>query len=68
MVVFQLVVLMITLNISSLDPTGSYLTTYVTSIGLYNDNELLVVAKKYQRIGKKITGGLSINFLIKIDL
>ena len=30
---------------SSLDPTGSYLTTYVTSIGLYDDNSELLVYK-----------------------
>ena len=51
---------------SSLDPTGSYLTTYVTSIGLYNDNsELLAIAKVARPV--KILPDYPINFLIKID-
>ncbi len=52
---------------SSLDPTGSYLTTYVTSVGLYNDNsELLAIAKMARPI--KILPDYPINFLIKLDL
>ena len=51
---------------SSLDPTGSYLTTYVSSIGLYNDNsELLAIAKVARPV--KILPDYPINFLIKID-
>ena len=54
-------------NSSSLDPTGSYLTTYVTSIGLYNDNaELLAIAKVPRPV--KLLPDYPINFLIKIDL
>lgn len=52
---------------SSLDPTGSYLTTYVTSVGLYNDDsELLAIAKMARPI--KILPDYPINFLIKLDL
>lgn len=51
---------------SSLDPTGSYLTTYVTSIGLYDDNsELLAVAKVARPV--KLLPDYPINFLIKLD-
>lgn len=51
---------------SSLDPTGSYLTTYVTSIGLYDDNsELLAIAKVARPV--KLLPDYPINFLIKLD-
>ena len=51
---------------SSYDPTGSYLTTYVTSIGLYDDNsDLLAIAKVARPV--KLLPDYPINFLIKID-
>lgn len=48
------------------DPTGSYLTPYITTIGLYDDdNNLLVVAKLPTPI--KSFPDLPINFLIRFD-
>ena len=53
-------------NSSSLDPTGSYLTTYVTSVGLYDDNsELVAIAKMARPI--KLVPDHPINFLIRLD-
>ena len=50
---------------SSLDPTGSYLTTYVTSIGLYDDNSELPPARVTRPV--KLLPDYPINFLIKLD-
>lgn len=50
----------------SSDPTGSYLTTYVTSVGLYDDNsELLAIAKMAKPV--KLLPNHPINFLIRLD-
>ena len=50
----------------STDPTGSYLTTYVTTIGLYDENgDLLVIAKLPKPI--KNLPDYDLNFLIRFD-
>lgn len=50
----------------SSDPTGSYLTTYVTSVGLYDDNsELIAIAKMAKPV--KLLPSHPINFLIRLD-
>lgn len=48
------------------DPTGSYLTPYITTIGLYDDDgDLLVIAKLPTPI--KSYPDLPLNFLIRFD-
>jgi hypothetical protein len=48
------------------DPTGSYLTPYITTIGLYDDDgDLVVVAKLPQPI--KSYPDLPVNFLVRFD-
>ncbi len=51
---------------SSIDPTGSYLAPYITTIGLY-DNELnmVAVAKLPQPI--KSLPDYPINFIVRLD-
>jgi hypothetical protein len=49
------------------DPTGSYLTPYITTIGLYDDNyDLVAVAKLANPIKK--TPDYSINFIVRFDM
>jgi hypothetical protein len=50
---------------SSIDKTGSYLAPYITTIGLYQDNQLVAVAKLGQPI--KNTINYPLNFLIRYD-
>lgn len=51
---------------SSVDPTGSYLTPYVTTIGLYDENyDMIAVAKLPTPI--KIYPDFPVNFLVRID-
>lgn len=50
---------------SSLDPTGSYLTPYITQVGLYANADLVAVAKLAQPI--KNTGEIPINIIVKWD-
>jgi len=51
---------------SSMDPTGSYLAPYITTIGLYDDeNQLVCVAKLAKPI--KSYPDYPINFIIRID-
>lgn len=47
------------------DPTGSYLTPTVTSIGLYSGTNLVSIAKLGSPI--KITPDFPINFIVKMD-
>jgi hypothetical protein len=48
------------------DPTGSYLTPYITTIGLYDDNDdCLVVAKLPKPI--KSFPDLPVNFIVRFD-
>jgi hypothetical protein len=51
---------------SSVDPTGSYLAPYVTSIGLYdNENNMVAVAKLPRPI--KCLPDYPLNFLVRFD-
>jgi hypothetical protein len=50
---------------SSLDKTGSYLAPYATTVGLYQDSQLVAVAKLAHPI--KMSGTYPINFAIRID-
>ncbi len=51
---------------SSLDPTGSYLAPFVTTIGLYdNDNQMVAVAKLPKPI--KCYPDYPMNFIIRLD-
>ena len=49
------------------DPTGSYLTTYVSTIGLYDDNNNLVAIAKLPKPIKKYPD-MSVNFIVRMDL
>jgi len=52
---------------SSIDPTGSFLAPYITTIGLYTDNmDLVAVAKLAQPI--KSLPDWPINFIIRLDI
>jgi len=51
---------------SSLDPTGSYLAPYITSVGLYSGANLVAIAKLAQPI--KNTGEIPINIVVKWDI
>lgn len=51
---------------SSIDPTGSYLTPFITTIGLYDDNmDMIAVAKLPQPI--KSLPDYPVNFIIRFD-
>jgi hypothetical protein len=51
---------------SSVDPTGSFIAPYITTIGLYDDNmDMVAVAKLATPI--KSTPDLPVNFLIRFD-
>lgn len=50
---------------AKLDPTGSFLAPYVTSIGLYNGTELVAIAKLGSPI--KITPDFPYNFIVRMD-
>ena len=50
---------------SSLDPTGSYLAPYITTVGLYSGADLVAIAKLAQPI--KNTGEIPINIVVKWD-
>jgi len=49
------------------DPTGSYLTTFITTIGLYNDKGDLVATAKLPKPIKKYPD-MDVNFIVRIDL
>jgi hypothetical protein len=51
---------------SSLDPTGSYLAPFITTIGLYSGTDLVAVAKLGQPI--KNSGEMPLNILVKWDI
>lgn len=51
---------------ASVDPTGSYLTTYITTIGLFDeDGDMVAIAKLPQPI--KNLPDYDVNFLIRFD-
>lgn len=52
-------------TLTKIDPTGSYLAPYVTSIGLYQDTELVAIAKLGSPI--KLVPEFPINFIVKMD-
>lgn len=52
-------------NVTS-DPTGSYLTTYVTTIGLYDDDDNLLVVAKLPKPIKNLPD-YNLNFLVRFD-
>jgi len=52
-------------SLSKADPTGSYLTPFVTTIGLYNNTDLVAIAKLGSPI--KLIPDFPINFIVKID-
>ena len=47
------------------DVTGSYLAPYITQVGLYNNADLLAIAKLGNPI--KNTGEIPLNFVVKFD-
>ena len=49
------------------DPTGSYLTTFVSTIGLYDDNNNLVAIAKLPKPIKNYPD-MALNFIVRIDL
>lgn len=52
---------------ASIDPTGSYLTTYITTIGLYDSSSNMVGIAKLPQPIKKFPDH-SLNFIIRLDL
>lgn len=53
-------------NSASIDPTGSYLTTYVTTIGLYDkDGDMVAIAKLPKPI--KNLPDYDMNFIVRFD-
>jgi hypothetical protein len=50
----------------SSDPTGSYLTTYITTIGLYDDDDNLLVVAKLPKPIKNLPD-YNLNFLVRFD-
>ena len=53
-------------NSGSIDPTGSYLAPYITTIGLYDDNGDMVATAKLPRPMKNLPD-YDLNFLIRFD-
>ena len=51
---------------ATIDPTGSYLTTYISTIGLYDDNLNLVATAKLPAPIKNLPN-YDLNFLIRFD-
>ena len=49
------------------DPTGSYLTTFISTIGLYDDNNNLVAVAKLPKPIKNYPD-MAVNFIVRIDL
>ena len=54
-------------NYTLTDPTGSYLTTFVSTIGLYDDNNNLVAVAKLPKPIKKYPD-MAVNFIVRMDL
>lgn len=50
----------------SQDPTGSYLTPFITTIGLYDDNQDLVAVAKLPKPIKNLPD-YTVNFLVRFD-
>jgi len=54
-------------NYTLTDPTGSYLTTFVSTIGLYDDNNNMVAVAKLPKPIKKYPD-MAVNFIVRMDL
>jgi hypothetical protein len=54
-------------NYTLTDPTGSYLTTFVSTIGLYDDNNNMVAVAKLPQPIKKYPD-MAVNFIVRMDL
>ena len=52
---------------ASVDPTGSYLTTYITTIGLYDASGSMVGVAKLPQAIKKLPDH-NVNFIVRLDL
>lgn len=53
-------------NYSLNDPTGSYITPYITTIGLYDDDDNLLVVAKLPKPIKNLPD-YNVNFLVRFD-
>lgn len=53
-------------NLSPTDPTGSYLAPYITTIGLYDDNNQMVAVAKLPKPIKSYPD-LPLNFIVRFD-
>lgn len=53
-------------NYGLTDPTGSYLSTYITTIGLYDDDDNLLVIAKLPKPIKNLPD-YNVNFLVRFD-
>lgn len=53
-------------NYGLTDPTGSYLSTYITTIGLYDDDDNLLVVAKLPKPIKNLPD-YNVNFLVRFD-
>ena len=51
----------------STDPTGSYLTTYITTIGLYDDDYNMMAVAKLPKPIKNLPD-YSVNFIVRFDV
>ena len=51
---------------SSIDPTGSYLAPYITTIGLYDDNNNMVAVAKLPQPIKSLPD-YPVNFIVRFD-
>ena len=54
-------------NYTLTDPTGSYLTTFVSTIGLYDNNNNMVAVAKLPKPIKKYPD-MAVNFIVRMDL
>lgn len=53
-------------NSASIDPTGSYLTTYITTIGLYDESGDMVAIAKLPKPIKNLPD-YDVNFIVRFD-
>jgi hypothetical protein len=53
-------------NYLSIDPTGSYLTTYITTIGLYDESGDMVAVAKLPKPIKNLPD-YDVNFIVRFD-
>ena len=53
-------------NSSSIDPTGSYLAPFITTIGLYDDDNNMVASAKLPKPIKSLPD-YPVNFIVRFD-